>query len=51
MMQKPCFISTTLDNLYFADTKDKDSGIMPLDMEQEYVNGFDADREILGGGS
>ncbi|CAG8244692.1 unnamed protein product [Penicillium salamii] len=40
-----------LDNLCFADTKDNDSGIMPLDMEQEYVNDFDADREILGGGS
>ena len=40
-----------LDNLCFADRKDNDSGIMPLDMEQEYVNDFDADREILGGGS
>ncbi|CAG8124175.1 unnamed protein product, partial [Penicillium nalgiovense] len=40
-----------LDNLCFADTKNNDSGIMPLDMEQEYVNNFDADWEILGGGS
>lgn len=40
-----------LDNLCFADRKDNGSGIMPLDMEQEYVNDFDADREILGGGS
>ncbi|CAG8189567.1 unnamed protein product, partial [Penicillium nalgiovense] len=40
-----------LDNLCSADTKDNDSGIMPLDTEQEYVNDFDADREILGGGS
>jgi hypothetical protein len=45
------FSFNNLDNLCFADTKDNDSGIMPLDMEQEYVNDFDADREILGGGS
>ncbi|CAG8100076.1 unnamed protein product [Penicillium nalgiovense] len=40
-----------LDNLCFADTEDNDSGITPLDMEQEYFNNPDADREILGGGS
>ncbi|CAG8216959.1 unnamed protein product [Penicillium nalgiovense] len=45
------FCLNNLDNLCFADTKDNDSGIMPLDIEQEYINDFDADREILGGGS
>jgi hypothetical protein len=50
-MQKPCFVSTTLENICFADAKDNDNGIMPLEIEQEYVSGFDADREILGGSS